>query len=75
MIHTTTRYEVELVHHLLENYGRLLDQFEPQRRVFGVDRERVFDRELGVGAGSESPDAPISVSDLLEIHITRNTTS
>ena len=43
MIHTTTLYELELVHHLVENYGELLDRFEPQRRVFGVDRERVFD--------------------------------
>jgi hypothetical protein len=43
MIHTTTLYELELVHHLVENYGELLDRFEPQKRVFGVDRERVFD--------------------------------
>jgi GT2 family glycosyltransferase len=43
MIHTTTLYELELVHHLVENYGELLYRFEPQRRVFGVDRDRVFD--------------------------------
>ncbi|MEY2493341.1 MAG: hypothetical protein QOH24_2292 [Verrucomicrobiota bacterium] len=43
MIHTTTLYELELVQHLVENYGELLDRFEPQRRVFGVDRDRVFD--------------------------------
>ena len=71
MIHTTTRYEVELVHHLVENYGELLEQFEPQRRVFGVDRERVFECEPGSGPQQ----APISVPDLLEIQAARNTTS
>jgi Glycosyltransferases involved in cell wall biogenesis len=42
MINTTARYEVELVQHLIQNYGSLLDRFEPQPRVFGVDREKVF---------------------------------
>jgi len=73
MINTTTRYEVELVHHLVENYGQLLDQFEPQRRVFGVDRERVFDS--GVGAASRHQDTPPSAPDLLEVRASRNTRS
>ena len=75
MINTTTRYEVELVHHLVENYGQLLDQFEPQRRVFGVDRERVFDSGSGVGAASRHQDTPTSAPDLLEVRASRNTRS
>ncbi len=75
MINTTTRYEVELVHHLVENYGQLLDQFEPQRRVFGVDRERVFDSGSGVGAAFRHQDTPTSAPDLLEVRASRNTRS
>ena len=75
MINITTRYEVELVHHLVENYGELLDQFEPQRRVFGVDRDRVFNAESGFGATSQDQETSIAVPDLLEIDVSRNTTS
>lgn len=42
MINTTTLYEVELVQHLIQNYGELLDRFEPQPRVFGVNREKAL---------------------------------
>ena len=75
MINITTRYEVELVHHLIENYGELLDQFEPQRRVFGVDRDRVFNAESGFGATSQDQETSIAVPDLLEIDVSQNTMS
>ncbi|HMJ06117.1 MAG TPA: glycosyltransferase [Chthoniobacterales bacterium] len=41
MINTTNLFETELVHHLLEHYGELLERFEPRAKVFGVEREKI----------------------------------
>ena len=41
MINSTNLFERELVAHLLERYGDLLRQFEPQPTVFGVAREKI----------------------------------
>ena len=41
MINTTNLFERELVDHFMQNYGELLDRFEPRATVFGVDRQKV----------------------------------
>jgi len=41
MINTTNLFERELVDHFMQNYGELLDRFEPRGTVFGVDRQKV----------------------------------
>lgn len=41
MINTTNLFERELVDHFMRNYGELLDRFEPQATVFGVDRQKI----------------------------------
>lgn len=46
MIKTTARYELQLVRHLLENYGELLTRFDPQKRVFGIDRDQLSGSEF-----------------------------
>ncbi|MFN2509159.1 MAG: glycosyltransferase [Chthoniobacterales bacterium] len=47
MINTTNLFESALVHHLIEQYGELLDRFEPRAKVFGVDREKIAELRNG----------------------------
>ncbi|MBA2271610.1 MAG: glycosyltransferase [Chthoniobacterales bacterium] len=41
MINTTNLFETELVHHFMDHYGDLLERYEPQGTVFGVDRQKI----------------------------------
>jgi glycosyltransferase involved in cell wall biosynthesis len=41
MINTTNLFELDLVHHLIEKYGDLVERFEPRERLFGVDRNKI----------------------------------
>ena len=38
MSNTTNLFERELVAHLLEKYGSLIETYPPKRRLLGVDR-------------------------------------
>jgi hypothetical protein len=41
MLITTNLFEIELVHHFMDRFGDLLEQFEPRSTVFGVEREKI----------------------------------
>jgi glycosyltransferase involved in cell wall biosynthesis len=41
MINTTNVFEFDLVHHLIEKYGDLVERFEPRERLFGMDRNKI----------------------------------
>ncbi len=41
MINTTNMFETELVHHFMDHYGDLLNQYEPRATIFGVDRQKI----------------------------------
>ena len=41
MINTTNMFEVDLVHHFMDHYGDLLNQYEPRATIFGVDRQKI----------------------------------
>jgi glycosyltransferase involved in cell wall biosynthesis len=41
MINTTNVFELDLVYHLIEKYGDLVERFEPRERLFGVDRNKI----------------------------------
>jgi hypothetical protein len=41
MINTTNLFELDLVHHLIEKYGDLVERFEPRERLFGVNRNKI----------------------------------
>jgi hypothetical protein len=48
MINITNLFERDLVLHLHERYGALVDQFEPRATIFGVERTK-----LNLPQGSE----------------------
>jgi glycosyltransferase involved in cell wall biosynthesis len=44
MSNTTNLFEIELVRHLIQRYQPLIDEYEPQERVFGVEWSRLGKR-------------------------------
>lgn len=53
MINTTNMFETELVHHFMDHYGDLLNQYEPRATIFGVDRQKIAEFR----AAQPSPDS------------------
>ena len=41
MSNTTNLFEVDLVRHLISRYERLIDEYQPKERVFGVEWDRL----------------------------------
>ncbi len=48
MSNTTNLFEVDLVRHLITRYQRLIDEYQPKERVFGVEWSRLEPNELTV---------------------------
>ncbi len=46
MIKTTNLFEADLVQYFIARYGNLLERFEPQATVFGVERERIWPENI-----------------------------
>ena len=55
MINTTNMFETELVHHFMDHYGDLLNQYEPRATIFGVDRKKIA--EFREAQGPRAPEA------------------
>ena len=64
MINTTNVFELDLVHHLIEKYGDLVERFEPRERLFGVDRNKIrwARNPLSAAAPREVKPGPTSVT-------------